>query len=132
LQAIALMLVEFFLGIFSISHYNKWLTTASSETIIARLKTVFSRPWQPPKRSLVEAVNAVTQYGAWVLLHGYAVNHHHTSIYSDLEKTAKDLGDRGIPLKNEIEGKLFEGFLDVQAKNLFLMTELADYPILLG
>jgi hypothetical protein len=157
---------------------NEWLTTESSETIIDRLKTVFSRPWQPPKRSLVEAVNKVTQYGAWVLLHGYAVNHftgyinhHHNSIYSDIEKTAQALGDRGIPMKNEIEGslntglrqtatvavtemvevwddnsqevsqipwtyayyeiaernlvegKLFEGFLDAQAKNLFAMTK---------
>jgi hypothetical protein len=160
---------------------NKWLTTESPETIITQLKTVFSRPWQPPKRSLVEAVNAVSQYGAWVLLHGYAVNHftgyinhHHTSIYSDIEKTAQALGDRGIPMKNKIEGslntglrqtatvaitemvevwddlsqklsqipwtyayyelaernlvkgKLFEGFLDAQAKNLFSMTKKAE------
>jgi hypothetical protein len=157
---------------------NEWLTTESLETIIPQLKTLFSRPWQPPKRSLVEAVNAISQYGAWVLLHGYAVNHftgyinhHHSSIYSDIEKTAQALGDRGIPMKNEIEGslntglrqtatvavtemvevwddnsqgvsqipwtyayyeiaernliegKLFEGFLDAQAKNLFAMTK---------
>lgn len=157
---------------------NEWLTTESPETIIPQLKTVFSRPWQPPERSLVEAVNKVTQYGAWALLHGYAVNHftgyinhHHASIYSDIEKTAKALADRGIPMKNEIEGsvktglrqtatvavtemvevwddssqrliqtpwtyayyeiaernliegKVFEGFLDAQAKNLFSMTK---------
>jgi hypothetical protein len=156
---------------------NEWLTTESSETIITQLKAVFSRPWQPPKRSLVEAVDKVSQYGAWVLLHGYAVNHftgyinhHYTSIYSDIEKTARALVERGIPMKNEIEGslktglrqtatiavtemvevwddcqrliqipwtyayyelaernivegKLFEGFLDVQAKNLFSMTK---------
>ncbi|MGL6338195.1 MAG: 2-oxoadipate dioxygenase/decarboxylase family protein, partial [Waterburya sp.] len=104
---------------------------------------------------------------------GY-INHHHTSIYSDIEKTAQALGDRGIPMKNEIEGslntglrqtattavtemvevwddnsqelsqipwtyayyelaernliedKLFEGFLDAQAKNLFSMTSRGD------
>jgi hypothetical protein len=157
---------------------NQWLTTESPETIITQLKAIFSRPWQPPKRSLVEAVNTVSQYGAWVLLHGYTVNHftgyinhHHTSIYSDIEKTAQALGDRGIPMKNKIEGsaktglrqtatvavtemvevwddtsqgvsqipwtyayyelaernivegKLFEGFLNAQAKNLFSMTK---------
>jgi Domain of unknown function (DUF1338) len=157
---------------------NQWLTTESPATIITQLKTVFSRPWQPPKRSLVEAVNTLSQYGAWVLLHGYTVNHftgyinhHHTSIYSDIEKTAQALGDRGIPMKNEIEGslktglrqtatvavteivevwddasqrlieipwtyayyelaernlvegKLFQGFLSAQAKNLFSMTK---------
>jgi hypothetical protein len=157
---------------------NEWLTIGSPETIIPQLRKVFSRPWNPPKRSLVEAVDQVTQYGAWVLLHGYAVNHftgyinhHHASIYSDIEKTAQALGDRGIPMKNEIEGslktglrqtatiavtemvevgddssqrliqipwtyayyeiaernliagKLFEGFLNAQAKNLFSMTK---------
>ena len=156
----------------------RWLATESPQAIIARLKAVFTRPWQPPARSLVEAVNAVSQYGAWVLLHGYAVNHftgyinhHHTSIYSDIEKTARALIQRGIPMKNKIEGssstglrqtatvavtemvevwddpsqrlsqipwtyayyeiaernlingKLFEGFLDNQAKNLFSMTK---------
>jgi hypothetical protein len=163
---------------------NQWLTTESPETIIPQLKTVFSRPWQPPKRSLVEAVNTLSQYGAWVLLHGYTVNHftgyinhHHTSIYSDIEKTAQALGDRGIPMKNEIEGslntglrqtatvavtemvevwddnsqelsqipwtyayyelaernivesKLFQGFLDAQAKNLFSMTKTRSIAV---
>ena len=157
---------------------NQWLTTESTETIVAQLKTVFSRPWQPPKLSLVEAVDRVTQYGAWVLLHGYAVNHftgyinhHQASIYSDIETTARALAERGIPMKNTIEGsletglrqtatvavtemvevwddrdrqlsqipwtyayyelaernliggKLFEGFLNAQAKNLFSMTK---------
>ncbi len=157
---------------------NEWLTTESPEAIVTQLQTVFARPWQPPKRSLVEAVNAVTQYGAWVLLHGYAVNHftgyinhHHTSIYSNIESTAQALAERGIPMKNEIEGslgsglrqtatvavtemvevwedtsdrlsqipwtyayyelaernlvegKLFEGFLNAQANNLFAMTK---------
>ncbi len=157
---------------------NQWLNTRSPETIVTQLKTVFSRPGQPPTRSLVEAVNAVTQYGAWVLLHGYAVNHftgyinhHHNSIYPDIETTARALAERGIPMKDTIEGsfatglrqtatvavtemvevlddksdrsiqipwtyayyelaerhlvegKLFEGFLNAQAKNLFAMTK---------
>ncbi len=157
---------------------NQWLTTLSPEAIITQLQTLFSRPWQPPRRSLVEAINAVTQYGAWVLLHGYAVNHftgyinhHHNSIYPDIEITAQALAERGIPMKDTIEGslatglrqtatfavtemvdvrddrsdrliqipwtyayyelaerhlvkgKLFEGFLNAQAKNLFAMTK---------
>ncbi len=161
---------------------NQWLASESPEVIITQLKAVFSRPWQPPKRSLVEAVNAVTQYGAWVLLHGYSVNHftgyvnnHHKSIYSDIEKTEQALIERGIPMKNTIEGslntglrqtatvainemvevwddtsqglsqipwtyayyelaernliegKLFEGFLNAQAKNLFSLTKKAGH-----
>ncbi len=157
---------------------KEFLTTTSSEVIITRLQKVFSRPWQPSARSLLEAVNTVSQYGAWVLLHGYAVNHftgyinhHHNSIYPDLESTARALMQRGIPMKDTIEGspatglrqtatvavremvevrevqsdriiqipwtyayyelaerylvqgKLFEGFLDAQAQNLFAMTD---------
>ncbi len=115
---------------------NEWLTTASSETIITQLKTVFSRPWQPPKRSLIEAVNAITQYGAWVLLHGYAVNHftgsinhHHTSIYSDIEKTAQALVERGIPMKNEIEGSLNTGLLQTATVAVTEMIEVWDDSI---
>lgn len=148
----------------------------STEKIISQLQAIFSRPWEPPKRSLVEAVNRVSQYGAWVLLHGYAVNHftgyinhHHHSIYPDIETTAQALAERGIPMKDTIEGnlttglrqtatlavtemvevqqgdrttqipwtyayyelaerhlvagKLFEGFLNAQAQNLFAMTQ---------
>lgn len=160
------------------SNLSQWLTTESPETIVSQLQAVFSRPWQPPKLSLIEAINAVTQYGAWVLLHGYAVNHftgyinqHHNSIYPDIETTARALAERGIPMKdkiegssnsglrqtatvavtemvevwddtkerlsqipwtyayyelaerNLIEGQLFEGFLNAQAKNLFAMTQ---------
>ena len=39
------------------------------------LQSIFTRPWQPPKHSVVEEVNKVTQYGAWVLVHGYTINH---------------------------------------------------------
>ena len=162
---------------FSQSNLHELLTTASLEIVVSQLKTVFTRPWQPPKQSIVEAVNKVTQYGAWVLLHGYAVNHftgyinhHRNSFYSDIETTARALAERGIPMKDTIEGslatglrqtatvavtemvevldksglsintpwtyayyelaerhliegKLFEGFLNTQAKNLFAMTK---------
>jgi hypothetical protein len=118
---------------FARSDLNEWLTTESSETIITQLKAVFSRPWQPPKRSLVEAVNAISQYGAWVLLHGYAVNHftgyinhHHASIYSDIEKTAQALVDRGIPMKNEIEGSLNTGLRQTATVAVTEMVEVWD------
>ena len=162
---------------FSQPNLNKLLTTASPEMVVSQLKTIFTRPWQPPKQYVVEAVNKVTQYGAWVLLHGYAVNHftgyinhHRNSFYSDIETTTRALAERGIPMKDTIEGslatglrqtatvavtemvevldksglsintpwtyayyelaerhliegKLFEGFLNAQAKNLFAMTK---------
>ncbi len=72
---------------------------------------VFTRPWAPPLRSAVELVNIASQYGAWVLLHGYSVNHftgyvnrQRTERYSDIERTAAGLAALGVPMKSEIEG----------------------------
>jgi hypothetical protein len=82
-----------------------------SHILVQRLKSLFVRPWMPPVRSHLEQVNAVTQYGAWVLLHGYGVNHftgyvnrQNTPAYPDIETTAQALRDRGVPMKAEIEG----------------------------
>jgi hypothetical protein len=72
---------------------------------------IFTRPWLLPSRSVVERVNEVSQYGAWVLLHGYSVNHftgyvngQNTPIYPDIESTARGMSDRGVPMKDTIEG----------------------------
>jgi Domain of unknown function (DUF1338) len=85
---------------------------AENDDVIAQqLQKVFTRPWLPPQRSLVEEVNQVTQYGAWVLLHGYAVNHftgyvnrQNTPEYPDIDATARGLANFGVPMKAEIEG----------------------------
>jgi hypothetical protein len=96
------------------------IATASTETELERIATqlqgIFIRPWEPPQKSVVEAVNQVTQYGAWVLLHGYAVNHftgyvnrQQTPLYPDIASTAKALTKLGIPMKAEIEGSISTG-----------------------
>ncbi len=58
-----------------VSSGNFYNLQAIDPTQISDLAAIFTRPWQPPLRSIVEATNTVSQYGAWVLLHGYAVNH---------------------------------------------------------
>lgn len=70
-------------------------------------------PWPVPERRDVEAVNSVSQYAAWVLVHGYNVNHftalvnsHGTESLNDLEKTLAALREAGVPVKSEIEGEL--------------------------
>ena len=90
---------------------NPHPTPPTLESLIDQLQPIFTRPWQPPKQSVVETVNTVSQYGAWVLLHGYAVNHftgyinrQQTQLYSDIESTANGLAERGIPMKAVIEG----------------------------
>ncbi len=87
------------------------LSESEVEQFVNQLSTIFTRPWQPPRKTVVETVNNVTQYGAWVLLHGYAVNHftgyvnrQNTSAYPDIESTAKGLSERSVPMKAEIEG----------------------------
>lgn len=102
-------------------------------TDIDRLENIFTRPWSPPKQSVVEAVNHVTQYGAWVLLHGYAVNHftgyvnrQHTSQYPDIETTASGLAALGVPMKAQIEGSLEVGLRQTATHAVKEMVTVID------
>lgn len=68
-------------------------------------------PWALPEESDLLAVNAASQYGAWVLAHGYNVNHFTALINSqncpamaDIEQTVQALQQAGVPVKSEIEG----------------------------
>jgi hypothetical protein len=69
-------------------------------------------PWQPPEKDDVLRLNQTSQYGAWVLVHGYNVNHftslinsHGVDALSDIERTIAALSEAGIPMKAEIEGE---------------------------
>jgi hypothetical protein len=112
---------------------NAASTDAEVEQIINQLQSIFKRPWNVPLKSVVEAVNAVSQYGAWVLLHGYAVNHftgyinrHNTPLYADIESTAKGLADRGVPMKAEIEGNYSCGLRQTATKAVQEMVTVID------
>ncbi|MFM7846578.1 MAG: DUF1338 domain-containing protein [Planctomycetota bacterium] len=68
-------------------------------------------PWNLPEKADVLAVNQVSQYAAWVLVHGYNVNHftglinsHGPGPLSDIERTAAALAAAGVPMKAEMEG----------------------------
>jgi hypothetical protein len=89
---------------------------ADPQRLLSQLANSFKRPWSPPKRSEVEAINAVSQYGAWVMLHGYSVNHftgyvnrHRTEQYKTIEQTVAGLIQLGIPMKTALEGSLESG-----------------------
>ncbi len=69
-------------------------------------------PWQVPSRQDVAALNATSQYAAWVLVHGYNVNHftslinsHGVPALDDIEKTIAALSAAGVPMKKDIEGE---------------------------
>ena len=103
------------------------------QTIAQQLQKFFTRPWQPPRRSIVEKVNQISQYGAWVLLHGYAVNHftgyvnrQHTAIYPDIDTTARGLADLGVPMKAEIEGNVTYGLRQTATQAVTEMVTAID------
>ncbi len=69
-------------------------------------------PWPPPRKEDVLAVDQVSQYGAWVMVHGYNVNHFTSLINShgvrdldDIDKTVELLRRAGVPMKDQIEGQ---------------------------
>jgi hypothetical protein len=69
-------------------------------------------PWILPPREDVENLNKTSQYAAWVLVHGYNVNHftslinsHGVPALDDIEKTIAALSKAGVPMKKEIEGE---------------------------
>jgi hypothetical protein len=86
------------------------------QVLLTKLAQLFSRPWSPPQQSAVEQVNAISQYGAWVMIHGYSVNHftgyvncHHTTKYQTITQTSAGLTHLGVPMKSEIEGSMESG-----------------------
>ena len=94
---------------------------------------VFTRPWHPPQGFIVEFVNKVTQYGAWVLLHGYAVNHftgyvnrQNTRKYPDIDTTARGLINLGVPMKAEIEGNVACGLRQTATQAVTEMLTVID------
>jgi hypothetical protein len=69
-------------------------------------------PWILPAKEDVATLNKASQYAAWVLVHGYNVNHFTSLINShgvitldDIEKTIAALQKAGVPMKAEIEGE---------------------------
>ena len=87
---------------------------ASRATVLqAELVRYFHElPWPPPPKEAVVQVNAESQYAAWVLLHGYNVNHftslvnsHGVESLNNLDKTIAALRAAGVPMKDEIEGE---------------------------
>lgn len=76
------------------------------------LAQFFARPWLPPERGIIASVNQDSQYAAWTLLHGNAVNHftayiNYQSVHDwpDLEATVNALRAAGVPMKSDYEGE---------------------------
>ncbi|AKG24367.1 hypothetical protein IJ00_00610 [Calothrix sp. 336/3] len=94
---------------------------------------IFNRPWQPPYYSVVQTINQVSQYAAWVLIHGYAVNHftgyinqQNTPTYPDIDATAAGLSQLGVPMKAEIEGNIHLGLRQTATHAVTEMVTVID------
>lgn len=88
------------------------LPIEAAEYLVDDLVSYFRRPWNIPFKESVLKINDVSQYGAWVLLHGNSVNHfavftnlQNVKDWPDLEATCNALKEAGIPMKDEIEGE---------------------------
>jgi Domain of unknown function (DUF1338) len=95
---------------------NSQTTDFDRQAILAQLAHLFDRPWQPPQQFAVEQVNIVSQYGAWVMMHGYAVNHftgyvnrQQTTKYQTIAQTIAGLTHLGVPMKSGVEGSIESG-----------------------
>lgn len=85
---------------------------AGRARLLRTLQTYFEElPWPAPEKKDVLALDAESQFGAWVLVNGYDVNHftalvdsHGVESLGDLEKTVRALRAAGVPMKAEIEG----------------------------
>lgn len=111
--------------------FNSFIATKPQPNI-NDIANIFTRPWQPPQHSIVEQVNQVSQYGAWVLLHGYAVNHftgyvnQNTPEYPDIDTIARALANLGVPMKAEIEGDVRYGLRQTATQAVTQMVTVLD------
>jgi len=88
------------------------LPVEAADSLVDDLAQYFRRPWKIPLKTDLLKLNDVSQYAAWVLLHGNSVNHftafiNHQNVaeWPDLESTCKGLAEAGIPMKEAIEGE---------------------------
>jgi hypothetical protein len=92
------------------------LKTSSAQqrdTLLANVLSQFTElPWPVAEKNDVVELNRASQYAAWVLVHGYNVNHftslvnsHGVESLDNLEKTIAALQQAGVPMKSEIEGE---------------------------
>jgi hypothetical protein len=93
-------------------HHLETKSESSRESLLDEAVEFFLElPWHLPEKSDLIELNLDSQYAAWVLVHGYNVNHftslinsHKVPALDDIEKTSKALLDSGVPMKKEIEG----------------------------
>lgn len=94
--------------------YNIEKASAAEEAkLLKSMMRYFSElPWDVPLKKDVLELDKESQYGSWVLVNGYDVNHftalvdsHGVPSLDDIEKVVNEMRRAGIPMKKEIEGE---------------------------
>lgn len=90
---------------------NRSLPKEAADLLILELTGYFQRAWDIPSKEVVLKLNDVSQYAAWVLLHGNSVNHFSAFVnyqevpeWPDIASTCKGLETAGVQMKQDIEG----------------------------
>ncbi len=106
------LLTDHSIELLNILKEKEMLPSEAAEYLTNDLVNYFRRPWDIPDKEDLLQLNDVSQYGAWVLLHGNSVNHFTAFInyqnvkeWPDLETTCKALKEAGVPMKDVIEGE---------------------------
>jgi hypothetical protein len=100
------------LELLSILEENGSLPMEAVEFLVDDLAQYFRRPWNIPIKEEVLKLNDISQFGAWVLIHGNAINHfavlvneQDVKVWPTIEATVNALAAAGIPMKAYIEGE---------------------------
>jgi hypothetical protein len=96
-----------------------------SLTLEACLDQLTRRPWPAPEKKDVLAADRESQYAAWVLAHGYEVNHF-TGACDDIEKTVAAMRAAGVAMKAEIEGARGSALRQSSTESVVLTVDVAD------
>jgi hypothetical protein len=90
-------------------------------------------PWEVPQKKDVIALDRESQFGAWVLVNGYGVNHFTASVDShgvkaldDIEKVQAAFLKAGVPMKKEIEGKRGDRLRQTATEAVVLPAKVRD------
>ena len=90
-------------------------------------------PWDLPQKKEVLALDKESQYGAWVLVNGYEVNHFTASVDShkvqslnDIEKLIDKMKKAEIPMKKEIEGERGSKLRQSSTESVVLQVSVKD------
>ena len=93
-------------------HLEALSPSARAQLLKTLVRNFEELPWDLPQKKDVLALDKESQYGAWVLINGYDVNHFTASVNShqvagldDIEKVVAEMRKAGIPMKPDIEGE---------------------------